>query len=108
MSVVAPPADDTGTDQETDRQAEAMKSTLQGDVASWSAARNENVAQAAAEFRVPVTKPPAPRANAASKKSKAVVPVEKAAVVGKKPFSMAYDGVTVKEHIQYLIDHGAR
>jgi hypothetical protein len=108
MKVVAPPADDAGTDQETDRQAEAMKSTLQGDVASWSAARNENVTQAAAEFRVPVTKSPAPKAAASPRKSRAAVPADKAVVAVKKPFSMAYDGVTVKEHIQYLIDHGAR
>lgn len=37
---------------------------------------------------------------------KAVVPPVVAIV--KKPFSMSYDGTTTAEHVQYMIDRGAR
>ncbi len=91
-------------DAEADRADETMTAALQGDAANWAAAKNAPVAeQAAAAFKAPVVKraaaPKKPKVDAAPP---AVVPVVK------KPFSMSYDGVTTAQHIQYMIDNGAR
>lgn len=92
----------TGDRSETDQNAESMRDTLRDDVAAWSASRNKSAATAAEEFPVTVTKPPpAPRKSKAAA-PKPVVPIEK------KPFRMSYDGTTTSDHIQYMIDHGAR
>jgi hypothetical protein len=42
-----------------------------------------------------------------SRKHAAAAPKPIVPVV-KKPFSMSYDGTTTKEHVQYMIDRGAR
>lgn len=87
---------------ETDQNAESMRDTLRDDVAAWSASRNKSAATAADEFPVAITKPaPGPR------KSKTAAP-KPVAPVEKKPFRMSYDGTTTSDHIQYMIDHGAR
>lgn len=100
MSVV-PTQEPTGADDNDNDNA--MKAALQSDAAAWSAARNETTAVAVAEFSVPVTKRPTP-----ARKPRTAVAAAKPVVVVKKPFSMAYDGVSTAEHIQYMIDHGAR
>ena len=51
---------------------------------------------------VPTVKP-----AAASRKPKAAPPAQ-VAPAAKKPFRMSYDGTTTNDHIQYMIDHGAR
>ena len=88
---------------DADQAADAMKAALQGDVASWSAARTEAAGQTAAEFRAP-----APKRATVAKKAKVETQVQPVAPVAKKPFKMAYDGVTTAEHIQHMIDNGAR
>ncbi len=96
-----PPVND---DAEAVKTENAMKNALEGDAASWAAAKNAPLAeQAAAAFKTPVVKraaaPKKPKVEAAAP---AVVPVVK------KPFSMSYDGVTTAQHIQHMIDNGAR
>ena len=62
----------------------------------------EPILSATGETPVAIRKPtPAPR------KSKAAVPPPIVAIE-KKPFRMSYDGTTTSDHIQYMIDHGAR
>jgi hypothetical protein len=50
---------------------------------------------------------PVAKQVAATRKSKATPPPP-AVPAEKKPFRMSYDGTTTTEHIQYMIDHGAR
>jgi hypothetical protein len=50
---------------------------------------------------------PVKKATAAPRKAKAAVP-NPVVPVEKKPFRMSYDGTTTSDHIQYMIDHGAR
>lgn len=47
------------------------------------------------------------KSTSTSKKNAAAVPKPVVPIV-KKPFSMSYDGTTTKEHVQYMIDRGAR
>jgi hypothetical protein len=105
------PDNDKGTlDEETERQARAMKDQLRRDVASWSAARSEGSARGAAEeITVPITKPTPVQPSARVKRPTPASPdVNKAASGPKKPFSMSYDGVTAKDYITYMLARGAR
>jgi hypothetical protein len=91
-------------DAEANHAEDTLKTSLQGDAASWAAARNAPVAeQAAAAFKAPVAK----RAAAVKKPKVEAAPPAIVPVV-KKPFSMSYDGVTTAQHIQHMIDNGAR
>ena len=100
--------DGNDTERNADQEADAMKARLRKDVASWSAARSETSTRHEAELSVSVAKPPSPRPAAQARKSKAAAPAAKPAVTAKKPFAMAYDGVTTAEHIKYMIANGAR
>ena len=64
--------------------------------------RNQSMSAESDNVPIQATKP-APT----SRKSKAVLPPP-IVPVEKKPFRMSYDGTTTTEHIQYMIDHGAR
>lgn len=97
--------DGDSVEQETIRQAEAMKARLRKDVASWSAERNET---SVAEIKEPLATQPPPRPTRKAKKANPTAPGIKPAVTGKKPFSMSYGGTTTAEHIQYMIARGAR
>lgn len=101
-----PDNDDTDETREADRQADAMKANLREDVASWSAARHEASARQVAELVPAPVKPAAVRPSRA--KPKVVAPVAQATPQPKKPFGMAYDGVTTAQHIQSMIDKGRR
>ncbi len=87
---------------DADQNADTMRDALRDDVAAWSASRNKSATVAADEFPVTVTKPAAAPRKAKAAAPKPVVPIEK------KPFRMSYDGTTTSDHIQYMIDHGAR
>lgn len=100
--------DQTESDHEDDRQADAMKDQLRKDVASWSAARNEDQADPNARLNAKVVKratPSTPRPSRAKAK-----PVEAAALAPavKKPFKMSYDGTTDRDYIAHRINLGAR
>lgn len=101
-----PSNDDTDDTGETDRQTDAMRANLREDVASWSAARHEASARQVAELVPAPVKPTASRPSRA--KPKVVAPVVDATPQPKKPFGMAYDGVTTAQHIQSMIDKGRR
>ena len=95
-------AEPTGEHTETGQNTETMQKALNDDAAAWTASRDKSAATSADAFPVTIVKPaPAPRKSKAAA-PKPVVPVEK------KPFRMSYDGTTTSEHIQYMIDHGAR
>lgn len=50
---------------------------------------------------------PVRKASPAPRKAKGAVPPP-IVPIEKKPFRMSYDGTTTSDHIQYMIDHGAR
>ena len=81
---------------EEEAQAEAMKAKLQGDAASWSAARGGEHARHQADFGTAIAKPV--RAPAAPRKAKPAAPPPPLVPLVKKPFSMSYDGVSAAEH----------
>lgn len=97
------------TDQDVEKQADAMKDQLRKDVASWSSARSENAGITRPEYQAatakPASKPPAARAKRA-----AAPPAEAPTDVPakKKPFGMSYDGVSQADYITYIISRGAR
>jgi len=105
---MTPVDDQAEPDHETETQAKAMKDQLRKDVASWSAARPEEVARHAAELSVSAAKPPSLQPAPKPKRSKTVVPEAKPAPARNKPFSMSYGGVTNAEHIANMIARGAR
>jgi hypothetical protein len=104
-----PGKQDDDVDREDDRQADAMKAQLRKDVESWSKARSEASPGRIGEPGAPAAKKPSPPSAARTKKTSAsTTPVVKPAAAGSRPFSMAYDGKTTAEYIQYMIDRGAR
>jgi len=103
-----PRAQDDDAEREDDRAADAMKTQLRRDVASWSKARSESSGRIA-EPEAPVAKKPSSRPTTAARKTSApTTPVAKPAGTSSKPFSMSYDGKTTAEYIQDMIDRGAR
>jgi hypothetical protein len=104
----APHSQDADLEQDSDRQADAMKAQLRKDVASWSLARGEAPQQLiAAPNASPVGQPSAQRI-AKPKKSKSAAAAVKPTPPATKPFSMSYDGGSTADYIQYMIDRGAR
>ena len=104
-----PRAQDDDAEREDDRVADAMKTQLRKDVASWSKARGKSSSGRIAEPEAPVAKKPSSRLTTAAKKTSApTTPVAKPAGTSSKPFSMSYDGKTTAEYIQDMIDRGAR
>ncbi len=104
-----PDENQTNADQETGKQAEAMKDRLRKDVASWSAARSATYSRDAAETTLAVPAQPAEAPPAARpKRRKAVTPeAGKPADAPGKPFRMSYDGVSEADYISYIIQRGA-
>lgn len=94
-------------DIEADRLADAMKTQLRKDVASWAAARSGEGPDPGPKSAAPAAKPTA--APRAARKAK---PVEVARPVAlepeKKPFRMSYDGTTDRDYIAQRIKLGAR
>lgn len=106
---IAPANEANNPDVEADRQVDAMKDQLRKDVASWSAARSGASSRQATEFSVPVVRQPSLQPAKRVRRAKPVSPdVSKPASVRKKPFSMAYDGVTQADYITYMISRGTR
>jgi hypothetical protein len=100
--------DQTESERDDDRQADAMKDQLRKDVASWSAARAEDQVDPGARLNTKVVKRAAPAAPRASRaKAKPVEAAELAPAV-KKPFKMSYDGTTDRDYIAHRINLGAR
>jgi hypothetical protein len=99
----------SGDDQQddTERQADAMKDQLRKDVASWAASRSGETADPAKAAAPPArqTATPAPRPP----RQKAA-PAEPTAPIAaeKKPFKMSYDGTTDKDYIAQRSKLGAR
>jgi hypothetical protein len=106
-----PPGDDQADpERQADKQASEMKDQLRKEVAMWNALRDETTARQAAELTVPAVAPrAATRPARASRAKAAAAPAAPKSEVGpKKPFSMAFDGVTDAEHITYMIARGRR
>ncbi len=107
MSTV--PQQDADLEQDSDRQADAMKAQLRKDVASWSQARGETTQSLIAAPSTPPARQPSQRAAAAKpKKSTPAAAAVKPTQPGTKPFRMSYDGGTSADYIQYMIDRGAK
>ena len=98
-------ADNPNETDETDRQADAMKSQLSKDVASWSAARSGETSGPIVRTGAPSGKPPTPRAPRQKAKP---VEAEPPAPAVKQPFRMSYDGTTDRDYIAQRIKLGAR
>ena len=108
MSTV-PHNHDDGPDRDADRQADAMKTQLRKDVASWSKARSDTSRQDVAEPSAPTARQPLPQPVAKPKaRTKRPASFVKPAYSAAQPFRMSYDGGTTAEYIQYRIDRGAR
>jgi hypothetical protein len=104
-----PGPDQDDPERQADKQANVMKDQLRKEVALWNAERSDTSARQAADFTVPVTPRPSPRPAKAPRSAKsAASPAPKPADAPKKPFSMAFDGVTDAEHISYMIARGRR
>ena len=105
----SPGDDQADPERQADKQADVMKDQLRKEVAMWNSLRDETTARQAAELSVPAVAPrAAPRPTRASRAKAAAVPASKTEVGHKKPFSMAFDGVTDAEHITYMIARGRR
>jgi hypothetical protein len=105
----APTSEPDDFDDAPDRQAVAMKDQLRKDVASWSAARSGASARQADEFNVPVVPVVRQLSPQPAKRVRRAKPIlAEAKPVLKKPFSMAYDGVTQADYITYMIARGTR
>ncbi len=106
--ITEPHSQDVDPEQDSDRQADAMKAELRKDVALWSKTRGETSQQLiAAPSTAPARQPPS-RPVARPGKSKASAAAVKPAPTGTKPFRMSYDGGSTADYIQYMIDRGAR
>jgi hypothetical protein len=105
------PTSETGRpDDESDRDADAMKDQLRKDVASWSAARSGASVRQADEFNVPAVqsvRQPALQPAKRVRRAKQILPDAKPSAL-KKPFRMSYDGVTQADYITYMIARGTR
>jgi hypothetical protein len=104
----APTDDENHSDGEADRQADAMKSQLRKDVASWSSARAEGSARQSAELSVPVARQSPPLPVKRVRRTKPASSAVKTQAGPKKPFSMSYDGVPQADYITYMITRGAK
>ena len=102
-----PPTDDQAEPQ-LEADSKAMNDQLRKDVASWSAARPEEVARQTAELSVPAPKQPSLQPAPKAKRAKPAAPEVKPAPARNKPFSMSYGGITNAEHIAIMIARGAR
>jgi hypothetical protein len=105
-----PGHDQDDPERQADKQANVMKDQLRKEVAVWTAERGDTTARQAAEFAVPATPRASPRPARPTKsaKSAAAAVAAKPAIGPKKPFAMAFDGVTDAEHITYMIARGRR
>jgi hypothetical protein len=105
-----PPGDDQADpERQADKQASEMKDQLRKEVATWNALRDETTARQATELTVATVAPrAASRPARASRAKAAAAPAPKTEAGPKKPFSMAFDGVTDAEHITYMIARGRR
>jgi hypothetical protein len=104
-----PGPDQNDPERQADDQANVMKDQLRKEVALWNASRDETSARQVAEISVPP--PPRQAARAARQASRAkpvAAPAAKPEGAPRKPFSMAFDGVTDAEHISYMIARGRR
>ena len=101
----SPAAGQDQQDVDADREADAMKDQLRKDVASWSAARSGDTADAA---RAAVPAPRQPVARTPRQKARPAVEAAAPVVTEKKPFRMSYDGTTDKDYIAQRIKLGAR
>ncbi len=108
-----PPGDNQADpERQADKQANEMKDQLRKEVALWNAARDDSSARQVADLRAPATPRAAPRpAKKATRAKSAAAPTAAPGAkpgAAKKPFSMAFDGVTDAEHITYMIARGRR
>jgi hypothetical protein len=102
------PDDDTTAAQpiQVEETADAMKSQLAKDVASWREGRADGSSRGATELSVAVTRSIVPPTTAKMKRAKpaAAKPVS----TEKKPFGMSYDGTSRADYIKLMISRGAR
>jgi hypothetical protein len=104
------PADETTPADfvQADETADAMKSRLAKDVASWREGRADGSTRGATELSVAVTRSIVPPTTAKMKRAKPVAVEAKAASTEKKPFGMSYDGTSRADYIKLMISRGAR
>ena len=93
---------------QADETADAMKSQLAKDVASWREGRVEGSNRGATELSVAVTRSIVPPTTAKMKRAKPVVVEAKPTTTEKKPFGMSYDGTSRADYIKLMISRGAR
>jgi hypothetical protein len=99
---------DDSAEREAEKQSDAMKTQLRKDVASWSEARGETSLRPADMAITSVAKPAPPQPVVRTKKAKPAQPAIAPTQARTKPFSMSYDGGSMADYIQYMIDRGAR
>ena len=107
------PADDNDNNTpaeivQPEETADAMKSQLAKDVASWREGRADGSVRGATELSVAVTRSIVPPTTAKMKRAKPVVVEVKPALSEKKPFGMSYDGTSRADYIKLMISRGAR
>ena len=104
------PADDNTPAEivQPDETADAMKSQLAKDVASWREGRADGSVRGATELSVAVTRSIVPPTTAKMKRAKPVVAEAKPVSTEKKPFGMSYDGTSRADYIKLMISRGAR
>ena len=89
--------------------ADALNEQLRKDVASWREGRADGTSRQATELSVAVTRSIVPPTNAKMKRAKPPAAAQNtAAVAGKKPFGMSYDGTSRADYIKLMISRGAR
>ncbi len=93
---------------QADETADAMKSQLAKDVASWREGRADGSTRGATELSVAVTRSIVPPTTAKMKRAKPVVVEAKPVSSEKKPFGMSYDGTSRADYIKLMISRGAR
>jgi hypothetical protein len=106
-----PGPDQNDPERQADKRANVMKDQLRKEVALWNAARDDTSARQVAELNVPASPRPATRPARQASRAKAAAAAAaapKAEGSPRKPFSMAFDGVTDAEHISYMIARGRR
>lgn len=93
---------------EVEETADAMKSRLAKDVASWREGRADGSSRGATELSVAVTRSIVPPTTAKMRRTKPVVAETKPVSSEKKPFGMSYDGTSRADYIKLMISRGAR
>jgi hypothetical protein len=106
------PSNPDEADKTADAQADAMKLSLQQDVASWAANRAAGapsqplVAMRASGARAATAKPAAKAASGSPAAAKSATPPT--SDTSKKPYSMKYDGRPARAHMAERYSRGAR